>query len=237
MVITLAIIEVMSATSAVVFDLDGVLLDTTENMRRAFAATWRAAGRPGDPPFTTFLAHMGAPLPRILDALGLPTELASVYAAESTRHIELVTAHPGIPVVLASLASAGVPTAVATGKTYERALQALTAAGIAHGLDVVIGSDQVTRPKPDPEIVLTALAALPDAPDAARAFFVGDSVLDMRSGRAAGATVVAALWGQTAPETLRAEGPDHYAGTALDLLTVFGLPSPVRETSPGAHDV
>ncbi|MEU8588296.1 HAD family hydrolase [Streptomyces sp. NPDC048664] len=227
----------MSLPSAVVFDLDGVLLDTTENMRRAFAATWRAAGRPGDPPFDRFLDHMGAPLPRILGALGLAPELAAVYTAESTRHITLVAPHPGVLDVLAALASAGVATAVATGKSHERALQALTATGLAPHLDAVIGSDQVARPKPDPEIVLTALAALPGGPDPAGAFFVGDSVLDMRSGRAAGVGVVAAGWGQTDPGTLRAEGPGHYAETAWDLLTVFGLSPAPRESSHGGRGV
>jgi AHBA synthesis associated protein len=179
---------------------------------------------------------MGAPLPDILRALGLPAELASVYAAESTRRIELVTAHPGVDVVLGALATAAVPTAVATGKTHARAVEALTAAGVGHHLDVVIGSDQVTRPKPDPEIVLTALGALPGAPDPARAFFIGDSVLDMRCGLAAGVGVVAAGWGQTAPQALLAEGPDHYAATALDLLALLGVPFPAAQMSPGSPD-
>ncbi|WP_063752739.1 HAD family hydrolase [Streptomyces sp. NRRL S-350] len=226
----------MSLPSAVVFDLDGVLLDTTENMRRAFAATWQAAGRTGEPPFPTFLSHMGAPLHRILGELGLPTELTTVYEAESTRHIGLIAPHEGVHTVLDALAAAGVPTAVATGKRHERAVQALTAAGMAHRLDAVIGSDQVARPKPDPEIVLTALAALPGAVDPARAFFVGDSVLDVRAGRAAGTPVVAAGWGQTSPQTLHAEGPDHYAGTAVDLLAVFGLPAAGHAVPKGARN-
>lgn len=217
----------MAIPSAVVFDLDGVLLDTTENMRRAFDAVWQTAGRAGTAPFAEFLTHMGAPLSRILEALRLPADLTAVYESESNRHLGLVVPHKGVGLVLTSLAAAGVPTAVATGKRHERAVQALTVAGIAGLVNVVIGSDQVRRAKPDPEIVFAALAALPARPvgdEPARAFFVGDSVLDMRAGRAAGTCVVAAGWGQTDPETLLAESPDHYAGSALGLLAIFGLP-------------
>ncbi len=209
---------------AVVFDLDGVLLDTTENMRLAFAATWAAAGRTGEAPFAEFLTHMGAPLPRILRVLGLPETLTDVYSAESKRHLRLVEAYPGVRELLAALKAAGTPTAVATGKSHERAMQALRSVGLDADPGVVIGSDLVTRPKPAPDIVHTALARLGVA--ATRAVFIGDSVLDMRAGKAAGVVVVAAGWGQTEPGILRAEGPDGYAARVADLFGVLGLPTP-----------
>ncbi|WP_052674840.1 HAD-IA family hydrolase [Amycolatopsis orientalis] len=219
-----------SHPDAVVFDLDGVLLDTTENMRLAFAATWTAAGRDGEAPFAEFLTHMGAPLPRILGLLGLPETLTDVYSAESRRHLGLVEAYPGVRELLSALKAAGTPVAIATGKSHERAMLALRSAGLDGDIDVVIGSDLVGRPKPAPDIVHTALARLRastgKAIDPRRTLFVGDSVLDMRAGTAAGVVVVAAGWGQTAPEILRAEGPDGYAARVADLFGVLGLPTP-----------
>lgn len=211
--------------SAVVFDLDGVLLDTTENMRHAFAAVWAAAGRPRAAPFETFLTHMGAPLHVILEKFSLPAEYAPVYAAASSARLDLVRPHPGVTEVLRALRGAGVPVGVATGKSHQRAVEALRSGGLFELLDVVVGSDQVSVPKPDAEILHTALSLLP-GPAAASAVFVGDSVLDLRCGRAAGVPTIAAGWGQSSRRTLLAEDPDAYAGAPLDLPGLFAVPLP-----------
>jgi 3-amino-5-hydroxybenzoic acid synthesis related protein len=210
--------------AAVVFDCDGVLLDTTENMRLAFTAAWEAAGRTGPPPFADFLTRMGAPLAAILGAYGLPEWTCAVYADKCTAHLDLVHSFPGVTEVVRGLRSAGVPIAVATGKSQQRAMQALQAGGLGGFFDVVVGSDQVRRPKPDPESLYTALAELSHTgytvpPEAT--VFIGDSVLDMRCGRAAGAQVVAAGWGQTDAGTLLAEGPDAFAATPYDLAALL----------------
>jgi phosphoglycolate phosphatase/pyrophosphatase PpaX/AHBA synthesis associated protein len=211
---------------AVVFDLDGVLMDTTENMRYAFTAAWRAAGRRGQPPFADFLTRMGAPLAEILGAFDLPAWTSTVYAEESTARIDLVHTFPGIVDILRSLRSAAVPIAVATGKSQQRAVQALDVGGLSGHVDVVVGSDRVRRPKPDPESLHTALSELGEAGypvvTAEEAVFVGDSVLDMRCGRAAGAHVVAAGWGQTDAGTLLAERPDAFAAAPRDLMALLG---------------
>ena len=206
--------------AAVIFDCDGVLLDTTENMRLAFTAAWQAAGRTGPPPFADFLTRMGAPLADILGAFDLPLWTCAVYTDECTAHLDLVHTFPGIVDVLRGLRADGVPIAVATGKSQGRAMQALEVGGLGGFFDVVVGSDRVRRPKPDPESLYTALAELGHTGHtvaATSAVFIGDSVLDMRCGRSAGATVVAAGWGQTDAGTLLAECPDAFAATPYDL--------------------
>ncbi|MFI6287519.1 HAD family hydrolase [Streptomyces sp. NPDC051018] len=219
--------------SAVVFDLDGVLLDTTENMRHAFDAVWAAAGRAGPAPFSEFLEHMGAPLHVILGTFGLPADYAPVYAAASTARLDLVRPYDGVVAVLRALRAAGVPVAVATGKSHRRALEALRAGGLYELPDVVVGSDQVRLPKPDAEILHTALSLLPGSPvPADRAVFIGDSVLDLRCGGAAGVPTIAAGWGQSTRETLLAEHPGAYAEGPQDLLALL-LPAANREVSVG----
>ena len=227
-----------SQPAAVVFDLDGVLLDTTENMRCAFTACYRAAGFEGAPPFEKFLEHMGAPLPAILRTLGLPEEATEIYSRESTRELHRIRPYGGVPEILQALVADGIPIAVATGRSHARAMQALHATGLAPQLSAVIGSDLVTRPKPAPDIVHAALAALRPAtgrvirPESA--IFVGDSVLDMRCGRAAGVIVVAAGWGQTDAATLLAERPDQLAAQPGDLVRALGLPV-ARLREPVVH--
>ncbi|GAA3966891.1 HAD-IA family hydrolase [Actinomadura viridis] len=212
--------------SAVVFDLDGVLLDTTENMRHAFTACCREAGRRDAPSFAEFLTHMGAPLPQILTAVGLPAALAATYERESTNQIGLVRPYDGITALLRDLLAGGVPTSVATGKATWRAVQMLERTGLRPLLGPVVGSDRVARPKPAPEIVLTALRESGAEP--AGAMFLGDSPLDMRAGHGAGVTVVAAGWGQGAPAALLAEGPHRLIDHPRELLEPLAAGGPVR---------
>lgn len=211
----------ISLPAAVVFDLDGVLLDTTDNMRYALDTVWSACGRTGPAPFAEFLTHMGAPLLRVLDAVGLPEEAAARYERASRERLDLVRPFPGVIDGLRRLRASSVPMAVATGKAHHRAVEVLGAFGLLEFFGAVVGSDQVAHPKPAPDSVLRALAELGHGTGPARVF-VGDSVLDMRSGRAAGVRVIAAGWGQTARETLLAEGPDEFAARPEQLWAALG---------------
>lgn len=138
------------------------------------------------------------------------------------------SAFPGIPELLQSLTDAGVPIAVATGKSRARAIEALDSTNLTSYIDVVIGSDVVAKPKPAPDIVLLALAQLGTELAGSRrsdAMFVGDSILDMQCGRAAGVTVIAAGWGQTPLSVLISEGPDAVAATPSAVFETLGLPA------------
>ena len=81
--------------------------------------------------------------------------------------------------------------------------------------DLLVCADDVENPKPHPEPVLRALGEL-DA-SAERTVFVGDSVHDMRSGRAAGVDTAAALWGPFGREDLATTEPDHWLEGPDDL--------------------
>ncbi|WP_405554643.1 HAD-IA family hydrolase [Streptomyces canus] len=216
---------------AVVFDLDGVLLDTTEAMRCAFSSVWHAAGRTAPLPFDEFLGQMGAPLTAILGSFGLSSAYVPVYEAASTARQDLVRPYDGMTDILHAVRAAGIPTAVATGKTRQRALEALRTGGLVELLDTVVGSDQVERPKPDPEILHTALHRLLGRHiPPQRAVFVGDSVLDMRCGRAAGVPTIAVGWGQTPPAVLLGERPSAFVTSPADLLPLLAVRS-VQEVS------
>lgn len=210
---------------AVVFDADGVLLDSTENMRSALDVTWRAAGRTGDVPFSRFVAGVGAPLRDLLESIGVPADLENCYVHESRRLAHLLRPFPGVHDLLHELLARGVHTAVATGKSHQRAVEALTVTGLVDLVEVVVGSDLVEHPKPAPDAVLLALSQLGALhgcePDPRRTAFVGDGELDMTCGHAAGVVVVAAGWGQTPPARLLAHGPHHYAEDVAELVDLL----------------
>jgi pyrophosphatase PpaX len=94
------------------------------------------------------------------------------------------------------------------------AVRALDFTGLRGTIDVIVGMEDTTRHKPDPEPVRFALKKLER--DAADAVFLGDSPHDIASGNAAGVATVAALWGPFAKEELDAARPAHQVAKMRD---------------------
>ncbi|MFF8727217.1 HAD-IA family hydrolase [Streptomyces sp. NPDC015171] len=207
--------------SAVVFDLDGVLVNSFAVMRQAFTTAYAEVVGDGDAPFEEYERHLGRYFPDIMRIMGLPPEMEAPFVRESYRLAPLVPVFDGVPEMLRQLRARGVGLAVATGKSGPRARSLLEQLGLLPLFTVVIGSDEVAHPKPAPDIVLKALGVL--GSDPARTVMVGDAVTDLTSARSAGVTAVAALWGETDEETLLAEKPDAVLRTPADILDVcFG---------------
>ncbi|MGV9559625.1 HAD-IA family hydrolase [Streptomyces sp. NPDC003522] len=204
------------STTAVVFDLDGVLVDSFAVMRQAFSTAYAEVVGDGEPPFEEYERHLGRYFPDIMRIMGLPSEMEGPFVRESYRLAHLVPVFDGVPEMLRELRAHGIGLAVATGKSGPRARSLLEQLGLLDLFAVVIGSDEVERPKPAPDIVLKALGVLGSAPS--RTIMVGDAVTDLSSARGAGVTAVAALWGETDEETLLAESPDVVLRSPAELV-------------------
>ncbi|MEW2623456.1 HAD-IA family hydrolase [Streptomyces sp. NPDC048106] len=203
---------------AVVFDLDGVLVDSFEVMRQAFTFAYREVVGSGEPPFEEYNRHLGRYFPDIMRIMGLPPEMEGPFVRESTRLAGQVPLFPGVDELLHGLRDQGLGLAVATGKAGWRARALLEGLGVAHLFDHIIGSDEVPRAKPAPDIVLRALELLDVRAD--DAIMVGDAVTDLAAARGAGVGAVAALWGETDEPTLLAARPDfvvHKPGELAEL--------------------
>lgn len=202
----------------VVFDLDGVLIDSFQVMRQAFALAYHEVVGPGEPPFEEYRTHQGRYFPDIMRLMDLPGAMERPFVEASQRLIGEVEVYPDVPLLLKRLRESGIGTAIATGKSGERARRVLDVVGLLPLLDTVVGSDEVPRPKPAPDIVLEGLRRLGAPPGSA--VMVGDAVIDLQAGRAAGTATAAALWGETSPGPLRDEKPDHVLAEPADLLAV-----------------
>ncbi|MEU8551300.1 HAD-IA family hydrolase [Streptomyces roseoverticillatus] len=204
--------------ATVVFDLDGVLIDSFDVMREAFAVAYREVVGTGEPPFEEYVTHQGRYFPDIMRLMGLPGEMEGPFVRASHELMDRVKVYPHVPELLAALRDRGVRTAVATGKSGSRARAVLDRTGLLPLLDEVVGSDEVPRPKPHPDIVHEALRRL-DAPPGG-AVMVGDAVIDIRSGRAAGTATAGVTWGEGSAELLRAEHPDFLLDQPWHLLAL-----------------
>ncbi|MGA8113099.1 MAG: HAD-IA family hydrolase [Actinocatenispora sp.] len=204
---------------AVVFDLDGVLIDSITVMRTAFQRAYRSTVGDGDAPFEEYLTHLGRHMPDTLAIMGLPAGMYESFVVESRKLVNRIEPCAGASALLRRLRAAGVPTAVATGKTHDRAVEALAATGLLDLVDAVVGSDEVAHGKPAPDIVRLALRRI--GADPAETVMVGDSLLDLRAGRAARTRVVAALWGQGEESELLAFDPDLAAAGCAELESLL----------------
>ncbi len=210
------------AAKAVIFDLDGVLVNSFEVMREAFAIAYREVVGPGPAPFEEYSKHLGRYFPDIMKIMKLPMAMQEPFVRESYRLAHRVTMFEGVPELLATLSGQGVLMSVATGKSGPRARSLLKQLGVLDHFTHVIGGDEVARAKPAPDIVLRALELM-EVP-AGETFMVGDAWTDLVSAREANVMAVAALWGESDQEELLSHQPDavvRHPSEILDLCSVL----------------
>lgn len=203
---------------AVLFDVDGTLLDTVgfilASMRHAFD------GHPRPPSDAEWLAQIGTPLRAIVPRYTTdPEEEARVterYRAYQRAHHDTQTApFPGAVNAVRDLAARGHPIGIVTGKSNVQVERSLAHVGLAPLVGVVIGADSCPEHKPSPVPVRLALQALARRPE--EAVFVGDSPLDVLAGNAAGVVTVGALWGAASRDALAAAGAKHLLGSVAEV--------------------
>ncbi|MGH7534234.1 MAG: HAD-IA family hydrolase, partial [Gemmatimonadales bacterium] len=115
-----------------------------------------------------------------------------------------------------AIKAAGLATGLVTSKNRLGALRGLTLVGLEAMMDVLVCADEVSNAKPHPEPVEKAVRLL--GADPVTTVYVGDSVHDMHSGRAAGVCTAAVLWGPFGRSHLEDASPDYWLETPEDLV-------------------
>lgn len=211
--------------AAVLFDLDGTLIDSIDLILESAQYAFTKCGLAG-PTRAEWLVGVGRPLPVMFRHFApggdedVPALIAAYREFQTANHDALVHAYKGIPEMLGVLTGRGHPLAIVTSKSDALAARGLAHTGIDGFFDTVVGMESSQRHKPDPEPVMVALHRLGYAPG--EAWFVGDSVHDMESGNAAGVATVGALWGPFDADDLAPSKPRHLAHTVEDVLTIVG---------------
>ncbi|MDQ3222334.1 MAG: HAD-IA family hydrolase [Gemmatimonadota bacterium] len=206
----------------VLFDLDGTLIDSLRLILDSYHHTLAQHSLPARTD-DQWLKGVGTPLTAQLaewrDELGTLEAMIATYREYNLRHHDrMVTVYPGVLQAVREIKAAGLQTGLVTSKNRPGALRGLKLVGLEALMDVLVCADEVTNPKPHPEPVEKAVTLL--GADPAATVYVGDSVHDMVSGRAAGVRTAAALWGPFGRQQLEEAKPDYWLDTPQDLVEV-----------------
>jgi len=225
----------MNSIRAVLFDLDGTLLDTVSDLAYALNRVCKEQGRP-ELPISAIrqIASLGSRAMLKL-ALGLGENdknfnvireyflaLYEEHLADSTRFF------PNVEIVLAHLDANNIPWGIVTNKLTRHTLALLKALHIDHRPACVICGDSLPTYKPDPEPIRYACQLLQQHP--AHCIYVGDAVTDVTASKAAGAKSLVALYGyihaDDDPFTWQADGYIHDSIEIIHWLAQFPLHEP-----------
>lgn len=213
----------MPSPRAVLFDLDGTLIDSLNVIFRCLDETSREiVGQPF--PRAVWEKKIGIPLSdtfALLGELGIRhnDQLVANYRDRQVGLFRELAAFPGVPETLSTLRERGVSLAIVTTKLRGVAELHLTTTGIRDCFEVVIGFDDCERAKPDPQPFQIAMERLGVRPEECIA--VGDTPHDIHGGRAAGALTCGAFWGTLAHEMLRGSKPDHHLEHPSEILSLI----------------
>ena len=218
---------------AVVFDLDGTLIDSAHDISFCVNETLTRLKRPAidEEIIWSFVGRGVLPLiERSLDetaarsdtpddeagpvkeqAIALFKDLYEAHCLDQTR------LYPGIMEVLDTYA--GKALAVVTNKAERFTFKILEGLGVRDRFKTVLGGDSMTEKKPHPGPVLRALDEAGVRPR--EAVFVGDSAIDVKAGKAADTWTCGVLYGLRPESEIREAGPDTVVFTATEILKRF----------------
>jgi phosphoglycolate phosphatase len=216
---------------ATIFDLDGTLLDTLDDIANAANSVLAARGFPTHPnaDYRTFIGEgvsklMLRALPNAHQDEATVQACVRDYVQEYERTWNTLTRpYPGVPEMLDALVARGLKLAVLSNKPDHFTQRCVGELLAKWAFGVVLGaSDQFPR-KPDPASAIETAKRLGVPPD--ECLYVGDSGVDMRTARAAHMCAVGALWGFRGREELLEDGAQFLIkkpSAALDLLNCEG---------------
>jgi HAD superfamily hydrolase (TIGR01509 family) len=212
----------VSVPDAVIFDMDGVLIDSGAHHRAAWTSLleelavdpprefWRVTiGRPAEEAVALLLGDISSG-----EAQRLATRKRDHYARHSRRGIVAV---PGVCEFVRMLACRGVPRAVATSASRRDAVRLLDAIGLRDLFEGLVTADDVRWGKPHPEVYLKAAEAVGAAPD--RCLVFEDAVVGVQAARGAGMRAIGVTTSYTEQELIA-------AGAERALADFEGLPWP-----------
>ncbi len=215
----------LHSVDAVLFDLDGTVVDTIPHILASFRhATAEVMGTALTD--EVLLHHVGVPLARQMryftdDEHEADRLLAAYRAFNHATHDQMARLYPNTLGTLTAIHGAGIPMGIVTSKSRHMAERALSLFDLGRFFRVVVTADDTDCHKPDPLPLVHAAALL--GMDPWRLVYVGDSPADISCGKSAGSATIGAAWGVASTESLAEAAPDAIIGDIGDLPGLLGI--------------
>lgn len=212
---------------AVLFDLDGTLVDSVPDLTAAANVMLRTYGRPAVDEAAVRL-RVGRGTERLVADLlgdrarhGRSRAVRRFMSAYRDHLCERTEPYPGVPATLRVLHEHGIPMACVTNKPLALAEELLRRLSLRGFFRCVVGADSAGACKPDPAPLRLALSWLAVSPQAS--FLVGDSVIDVQAAHNAGCLAVCVDYGYNQGLDLGAAGADFTVSSLAEIGRLMGL--------------
>lgn len=216
---------VVVAPGLVVWDFDGTLADTRLVIVNSFTQVFAERGL-GELDTRVAQASIGLPLAQAFSRITGATDpdtLAALVAhyrdVFAVRVRTEATLFDGVSALLDKAVAAGTPCAITTSRGRASLEPMLDDFGITAHFAAVVCDDDVSNPKPHPEMVHRVADMIGVSPG--QALVVGDTTFDLTMGRRAGATTCGVTWGNQSADQLRTAAPDHLVDEVAQLHTLI----------------
>ena len=208
-----------------VFDFDGVLVDTGLDIANAMNYVLRHYALPELPP-QRIISFIGRGAGKLVedslgeDNLGLLDQALEMFLQRYSEYYLVDTClYPGVKQVLEHFHQAGKTLAIATQKAEPITHAILLGLEINQFINLVVGPESITHRKPHPESILKILHQTQTDPG--RLIFVGDMVTDIQAGKAAGAITCTVTYGLGQRAHLEAAQPDYLINQLTELCELI----------------
>jgi phosphoglycolate phosphatase len=208
---------------AVLFDFDGTLANSYPGIT---ASVNHVRAAHGLPPLeeSQVQPFVGWGPARLLEATVPGGDVIADVARYRAHHPSVMRTgtqlFPGVPETLAALKQKGLRLAICSNKPVAFTRELLDFFGLSSRIDVVLGPEEVARPKPAPDMLQAALARLKVSHS--EALYVGDMVVDIETARSAGVAVWVVPTGSDEHATLAAAHPDRIVSELRELPALVG---------------
>jgi len=211
---------------ALLFDLDGTLVDSKRDLASAANAARASIGLPSLSN-EAVQAHVGLGVDSLIRSI-LGTEAPDLFRQAKESFISYYRKHlldhthifEGLEPIIKTLQRN--QTGIVTNKARMFTLPLLEGLGISGRFGAIVTPEDTGQKKPNPEPLLYALHLLGLPPE--RAVIVGDSRYDIEAGRRAGLQTVGVLWGFGTPEEIERANPDIILRSPNDLAKLLSMP-------------
>ncbi len=201
----------------IIFDFDGVIIDSHLTQTVAFAASYDRFVGNGRMPIEEFFNNSGNSLKNILEILELPNEMLNYYEKVSNDNLGLIKIDYRMINLLESLLNDGYKCGLCTGKYRKKTLSILKHFDINKYFKAIVCSDDVKKPKPNPESLKIIIEEL----GGGETVMIGDSPNDIKCAKNFNIISIGVSWGDVPNELIKREKPDYFVESIDDLKTII----------------